>query len=133
MDDELGAAVNFFQEPGVVMLGQEMTDDEAMARVRERFPHKPFCLVRQWLWVDLTMPESVREELERSGRQPVVLYAHSVVLDSQGRFRSGDWVRSTPLVAFSEGCFFETSNSVYVLLGLGHRKTAPASTVVKIF
>lgn len=133
MEDELGAVVDFFQEPGVVMLGWEMTDDEAMARVRERFPHKPFCLVRQWWWVDLTMPESVREELGRSGRQPVVLYAHSVVLDSQGRFRSGDWVRSTPLVAFSEGCFFETAHTVYVLLGTGCRKTATASTVVRIF
>lgn len=133
MEDELGAAVDFFQEPGVVMLGWEMSDEEAVARVCERFPHKPFCLVRQWLWVDLTMPELVREELEHSGRQAVVLYAHSVVLDSQGRFRSGEWVRSTPLVALTEGCFFETANTVYVLLGTGRRKTATASTVVKIF
>jgi hypothetical protein len=37
------------------------------------------------------------------------------------------------LVAFTEGCFFETGNSVYVLLGHGVRKTAELSTVNKVF
>jgi hypothetical protein len=131
--DDLSAVTDLLHGAGETMLGHEFTNEEAVARVREQFPGKPFCLVRDWIWIDLSMPDSVRAALERTARQPVMLYAHQVVQDSLWRFAPGDWVRSTPLVAFTEGCFFETGNSVYVLLGHGVRKTAELSTVNKVF
>jgi hypothetical protein len=131
--DDLNAVTDLLHGEGATMLGHELAEEKAVARVRERFPSKPFCLVRDWIWIDLTMPDSVRAALERSARQPVMLYAHQVVLDSRCRFSPGDWVRSTPLVAFTDDCFFETENSVYVLLGNGVRKTAELTTVNKVF
>lgn len=64
--------------------------------------------------------------------QPTMLYG-DVVTDSLGRFEEGDWVRSTPLVSFTQGCFFETHDTVYALLGHGVRKRAELSAMVKVF
>lgn len=131
--DDLNAVTELLHGAGTTMLGHECSDEEAVCRVRERFPHRSFCLVRDWIWIDLAMPDSVHVEFERTARQGVLLYAHQVVLDSRGRFFPGDWVRSTPLVAFTDDCFFETGNTVYMLLGNGTRKTAELSTVNMIF
>ncbi len=131
--DEQRAVTDLLYGPGIPMLGQEMPNDEAIVRVHEQFPFMAHCVVRDWIWLDLDMPELVRTELEKTGRQAVMLYAHRVVYDSNRRFEGGDWVRSTPLVAFSEGCFFRTLNTVYVLVGHGVRKRVDLSTVVKVF
>lgn len=131
--DDLNAVTDLLYSPGTVMLGHDLNGDVAITLVQERFPDMPYCLVRRWIWIDLDVSAAVREELENTGYQPVMLYAHEVVVDSQFRFESGDWVRSTPLRTFSEGCFFQTRSTVYVLLGHGTRKSASLSTVVKIF
>lgn len=131
--DELSAVTDLLYSPGTTMLGHELNEEVAIALVQARFPAMPYCLVRQWIWIDLDVSAAVREELENAGYQPVMLYAHEVVLDSQHRFAPGDWVRSTPLRRFSEGCFFQTRNTVYVLLGHGTRKSGSLSTVVRIF
>ncbi|MCY1559454.1 hypothetical protein D9M68_964970 [compost metagenome] len=61
-----------------------------------------------------------------------MLYAHNVLFDSDRRFDVGDWVRTTPLVSFSEGCFFQTKNTLYVLVGDGERKRAEFNTVMSL-
>ena len=130
---DLDAITALLYGPGISMVGHEMTNDQAISKVRERFPTRHYCLVRDWIWIDLDMPSEVREHLIDTGRQPIMLYAHNVVFDSLKRFDSGDWVRSTPLVNLSEGVFFETKNSVYVLIGHGIRKRAALSTVIEVF
>jgi len=42
-------------------------------------------------------------------------------------------LRNPHLVSFSQGCLFETRDTVYVLLGHGVRKRAELSDMVKIF
>lgn len=115
------------------MLGLELTEEQAIDLVSKKLPDKEFCLVRSWEWIDLIMPEAAIAEIQQLGRKPVVMFAHTVILDSKGRFRAGDWVRSTLLVSFSSGCIFETSNTAYVLIGAGKRKSVDASTVLSIF
>lgn len=51
-------------------------------------------------------------------------FAGHLVEDSQHRFQLGDWVRSSRCTALSDGVFFETRNTVYVVLGQGHEQTA---------
>lgn len=131
--DDLEAVTELLHGDGIPMLGHELSDEEAIAGVRQRFGHASYCLVKRWIWIDLVMPDAVLEELKRSGRQPVMLYAHEVVLDSQRRFQPGDWIRSTPLFSFTDGRFFQTHSTVYVLLGNGVRKSAELSTVIKVF
>ncbi|WP_324741257.1 DUF6957 family protein [Pseudomonas veronii] len=62
--------------------------------------------------------------LSRLGLLPATLFAHEIVLDSKGRFQPSMWVRSNFGVSFTEGCMFETKNTVYLLLGPGLRKVA---------
>jgi hypothetical protein len=131
--NDLKAVTELLHGGGIPMLGHDVSDEDAIKSVHQRFGQTSYCLVRQWIWIDLLMPETVLEELKRDGRQPVMLYAHEVVMDSRNRFQPGDWVRSTPLLSFTDGCFFRTRSTVYVLLGNGLRKSSELSTVIKVF
>ncbi|CAI8941524.1 DUF6957 family protein [Pseudomonas sp. IT-P4] len=88
------------------------------------FPGKAFCVVRQWILIDLTVKPDEKDKLTRLGLLPATLFAREVVLDSRGRFQPKMWVRSNFGVSFIYGCMFETKNTVYLLLGGGQKKEA---------
>lgn len=115
--------------PGAPAEGREMSDEEAIAFVRNKYPHSSYCLVRDWIWIELEMPATQLNALKKQGRSPVILYAHSVIFDSARRWDVGDYVRSSPLAEFCDGFLFCTWNSVYVLLGSGQKKTATLEIV----
>lgn len=108
--------------PGDVVPGSSMTDEEALAYARKEYAHWVFCLVRDWIWVDLDVSEDQRLHLAQTQRQPALIYAHSVVYDSARRWDVGDFVRTSLLSQFTDGFQFITLNSVYLLLGPGIRK-----------
>lgn len=119
--------------PGDVVPGSSMTDEEALAYARKKFAHMAFCLVRDWIWVDLDVSEDQRLHLAQTQRQPALIYAHSVVYDSSRRWDVGDFVRTSLLNQFSDGFLFITLNSVYLLLGPGIRKQSSPEIVSSIF
>jgi hypothetical protein len=129
----LDAVNDLLHGEGVAMLGRDMPDSEAIKYVRSLSLRKQFCLVRKWIWIDLEMPDAVRDKIISDRLQPVMIYAHNVIFDSASRFNPGDWVRSTLLAHFSDGHLFETQNTVYVLIGPGVRKSAQLSTVIHVF
>lgn len=88
------------------------------------FPGKAFCVVRQWILIELTVTPVEKVKLTNLDLLPMTLFAHEVVLDSKGRFQPGMWVRSNFGKSFTEGCMFETKNTVYLLWGAGQRKEA---------
>lgn len=124
---------DFLYEPGIPMIGREISDEDAKSLAQSKSSFTPYCLVRDWVWIDLIMPGDVLKELEKINKKPVMLYSHTVIYDSSRRFDVGDWVRTTPLIEFTDGCLFRTQNSIYVLIGNGVRKEARLSTMVKIF
>lgn len=130
--DEQTARQALLDAPGTVMLGHTLAGETILALLDEHYPGRHFCLVREWIWIDLDLPDDVREGMSSMQLQPVMLYG-DVLIDSLGRFDEGEWLRSTPLVAFTQGCLFETRDTVYVLLGHGVRKRAELSDIVKIF
>ena len=130
--DDLQTITDLLYSPGELMPGSTMTDEQALVFARKRFPYSEFCLVRYWRWIDLDVTEAQRVELEKTQRQPVILYAHGVVYDSSRRWDVGDVVRTSPLSVFEEGFVFRTLNSTYVLLGDGQRKRAALETVGRI-
>ena len=109
---------------GEEVAGWQGTQDELIALAAKTFPGKAFCVVKQWILIDLTVNPAEKEKLSRLGLLPATLFAHEIVLDSKGRFQPGMWVRSNFGVFFTEGCMFETKNTVYLLLGPGLRKEA---------
>lgn len=132
--NDLEKVMDLLHGSGEVMPGIDMTVEEALERARgkEEFRDLPYCIVRDWIWIDLIVPDQLAYAW--AGKlQPVMLYAHCVLYDSNQRFNPGDWVRTSPLIAFTDDCFFRSRNTLYVLVGNGTRKRAELSTVASIF
>lgn len=128
----LSAISNFLNAPGEPMAGCEIPLNELARITAERFPHKPYCLVEKWIFADLDVTEEEAAILRSHGQEPNLLYSHRVIDDSAGRFHPGNWVRSTGLVKFTDGIYFETRNTVYVLVGAGQRKKVRPQIILSI-
>ena len=113
-----------FYGAGEEVAGWEDSQEDLISLAAKAFPGKAFCIVRQWILIDLTVNSDEKEKLTGLGLLPATLYAHEVVFDSRNRFQPGMWVRSNFGVSFSEGCMFETKSTVYLLWGSGLRKEA---------
>jgi hypothetical protein len=116
-----------------IIQGLEASEEAAVALLLKRFPTKPYCLIEDWtiFRADLT-PEEITK-VHAANHLPLFVFAHKVVEDSRGRFQPGDWVRSSMCTTFEGGVFFETRNTVYVLLGPGHEQTASLKTIFSFF
>lgn len=113
---------------GKEMPGWQGTQDELIALAAKAFPGKAFCVVRQWILIDLSVNSDEKEKLAGLGLLPATLFAHEIVLDSKGRFQPTMWVRSNFGKSFTEDCMFETKSTVYLLLGAGLKKEASIGT-----
>lgn len=109
---------------GEQMPGWQGTQDELIELSAKAFPGKAFCIVRQWILIDLTVNPDEKEKLTGLGLLSATLYAHEVVFDSRNRFQPSMWVRSNFGISYTEGCMFETKSTVYLLWGSGLRKEA---------
>jgi hypothetical protein len=110
--------------PGELMHGSDMSSERAKEWARERFSDRDYCIVRGWVWVDFSVLDDMASKVLQDQLQPAMVRANYVVYDSAGRFDEGNWVHTSPLRTFSDGFIFETRNTVYLLLGIGYRKTA---------
>lgn len=113
-----------FYGEGEAIPGWSGTQEDLIALAARSFPGKAFCIVRQWILIDLSVTPDENEKLKMFGLLPATLFAHEIVLDSKGRFQPGMWVRSNFGKSFTEGSMFETKNTVYLLLAAGQRKDA---------
>lgn len=120
-------------EEGIELQGSELTLDEALALARKRYKWMPLCAVEEWTILDAIVTDDERAKVAAAGCQPIFMFAHKVVDDEQRRFEPGHWVRSSMGTAFKEGYLFETRNSVYVLLGPGHRKSSSIEAIFSLF
>lgn len=89
MEAELVADVLY--GPARTLGGSRLDDDELIKLAREEFEGQPFCVVRNWMILDLLLPEAQESEVRRQGLQPSVLYAHRVVFDSAARSSHLGW------------------------------------------
>lgn len=118
---------------GIGLDGSELSVDEALAEARKRYKWMPLCAVEEWIILDAIVTDAERAKVVAAGCQPIFMFAHKVVDDEQRRFEPGHWVRSSMGTAFNDGFLFETRNSVYVLLGPGHRKSATIKEIFSLF
>ncbi|KOP53238.1 hypothetical protein OX90_04945 [Pseudomonas coronafaciens pv. porri] len=118
---------------GVSLMGSELGLEAVMAAARKRYKWMPLCAVQEWIILDAIVTDDERAKVAAAGCQPMFMFAHKVVDDEQRRFEPGHWVRSSMGTAFKEGYLFETRNTVYVLLGPGHRKSASIEAIFSLF
>lgn len=98
-----------------------LADTDAVALANLHFPSRAYCLVADWAILDIEVSTRQRKAITDRGLTPALVYALTVIQDSKGRFPPGDWVRTTLAVSFTQGCLFETKNTIYVLMGSGRR------------
>jgi hypothetical protein len=132
MTDVLQAVTELLYGPGEPLYGFDGDEAQAEAEAILNFTGKPYCLIRDWIIVEVEVDDNYRDELAAAGFEPNVVYASNVRIHSAGKRRQGDWVRSTFQRSFTLGYFFETKNTVYLLMGVGFRKKASAQTVLSI-
>ncbi|UVM53326.1 hypothetical protein LOY38_22955 [Pseudomonas sp. B21-015] len=125
--------VGLLGDPGISIVGSEYSLEDAMAAARKRYKWMPLCAVEEWIILDAIVTDEERAKVTAAGCQPMFMFAHKVVDDEQRRFEPGHWVRSSMGTAFKEGYLFETRNTVYVLLGPGHRKSASIEAIFSLF
>jgi hypothetical protein len=130
---ELHEMTDLLYGDGKPMPGSGVSQEEAVRIVRERYPYAEYCLVSKWRWLDLDVTPEQRNELARTNRQPVVIYAHTVIYDSRRRWDVGDFVRTSYLHKFEDGYIFQTLNSIYILIGDGIRTRTSLETLGRIF
>jgi hypothetical protein len=117
---------------GADLMGSELSLKEALIAARKHCKWMPLCVVEEWFILDAIVTDAERAKVAAAGCQPIFLFAHKVVHDEQRRFEPGHWVRSSMGTAFKEGYLFETRNTVYVLLGPGHRKSSSIEAIFSI-
>lgn len=118
--------------PGESLQGYEGDIADIQVALSQLGVRKPFCLVRDWRVIEVNVDDEYRKLLATDGLSPFVLYAHQVVMHSWGRRQQGDWVRSTFQQSIIEGGFFESVNTVYVLLGSGVMTKGSGQAVLAI-
>ena len=127
--DDGNEHLGFASPPTVTRHGTSLEQEKLISMVTSRFPAKPYCIVSNWrLFKADLMPEEL-VSVENAGYLPLFVFAFDVILDSQGRFQPGNWVRSSMCVKFLEGFLFETRNTVYVLVGDGEELKASLKTI----
>jgi hypothetical protein len=109
------------------------SSSEARTLVSERFSGKPYCLVENWTVFRIDVTPEELTKVHAAGQLPMIVFAHNVIEDSQGRFERGDWVRSSMCTSFDDGAVFETRNTIYILIGQGHEQTASLKTIFSFF
>lgn len=130
---ELNETLDLLCSDGIPIPEAQVSQDEAVRIVRERYPYAEYCIVTDWRWIDLDVTPAQFEELTRTNRKPAVIYADTVIYDSSRRWDVGDFVRTSFLHKFEDDFIFKTLNSIYILIGHGVRKRATLEAIGRIF
>ncbi|MBA1193063.1 hypothetical protein G7007_09345 [Pseudomonas entomophila] len=134
-DPKLGSSAesDLLTENHVPAAGLEISAEAARALVAKRFPRRSYCIVEDWTLFEPDLTEDEHAKVKAAGLVPLIVFAHCVVDDSEGRFPPGGWVRSTMCTSLVDDVFASTRNTVYVLLGPGRRQKASLSTIFSFF
>lgn len=128
--DEYKETAELLYGSGEPRTGSGESDEALIELVKARFPHKPYCLVEDWIIARVDVTEDELKKIHSEGQLPMVIFANNVIFDSQRRFDVGDWVRSTFAISFQDGFLFETRNTIYVLCGNGYEKSVGLKTIL---
>lgn len=117
----------------VAAAGLSLSLEDIRALVVERFPRRSYCIVEEWTLFEPVLTSEELAKVHARGMVPLIVFAHCIVDDSEGRFPPGGWVRSTMCTSFVDDVFASTRNTVYVLKGPGRRQKASLDTIFSFF
>lgn len=102
---------------------------EIIAYAKRAFPEKPYCVVGNWTWVDVTDSDGEKDAHGRLADKTSIIYASQVIADEAHRPHLGPLLRTSPLCEFHRDCVFVTSNTVYILCGRGKRTSLSSALI----
>ena len=113
---------DFLYGEAPVVSGTNLSRDEIREELQRRNSKKQYCIVRNWILVQLDVSDEARRQIQAQGFEPQIIHAHEVVEDSARRFAPGWWVRTSLQLKYENDGFFETKSTIYVLIGDGRHK-----------
>jgi hypothetical protein len=114
---------DLFFGPATVLGGSWLDDGALKQAATESFPEKRSCVVREWMLLDVMFEDECQREMKGQGVVPTILYTQNMVFDSAQKLPERGQFR-THFATSVEGCFFETTDTIFVLAGRGSRKYA---------
>ena len=135
VDQDILDIANLLRESGVPFkFGCDEGEFQEFIKIaKEKFPDKPYYVVRDWVLWDIQMDEPDSSDSEVTLANDVVLHARFLIEDSYGAGCYGHYRISTPLLEMLDPCFFVTRNSVYILAGIGSRKPAKSKDLDALY
>lgn len=109
-----------FFGPARALMGSGLTDELLLVAAGEQFEGREYCVVREWMILDVMVSDQDEKLIHARDLQPTTLFAQRVLFDSRGVRQGG--VLLTGFMRHFEDCFFEAEEMVYVLGGRGARK-----------
>lgn len=95
--------------------------DEWKQYLLKKKGQKKIRFVKDWVWWNIKEDEECNEICRRYNLKPSAIYSHNLLWDESGKFTPGWSLRTGFLERFEERCLFITSNTIYVLVGLGRQ------------
>jgi hypothetical protein len=91
---------------------------------------KAYCAAVAWVIIDVLDVDA--ESLAATGRLPIVLFTHSVLLHSTGDYENNERIKTGYATSYDGRGIFETSDTIFVLMGKGFRKVVSIQLLNKV-
>lgn len=122
---------NFLYSPALLVHGSSLAPPQLMAIAHHRYPGKRCCALRHWIIIDVLASKQVIDTIQRHGLQPTIIYGQPCNADPQTAAPANGNVVSEYQVSFDD-CFFETKETVYILLENGARHSLDIKLVAML-
>lgn len=136
-NDEKGGTVEAAQLAYFLLDGAEhveglaFSDDHLIEIARSRSGGKPYCVIRNWILLDVMVSDKDERTLEAQGLLPTVMLGRQVVFDSRTQGSRPGGLRSSFMFALVESVF-ESKDTLYYLAGPGLRKHTSLTAVLTL-
>ncbi|MCJ7853086.1 DUF6957 family protein [Pseudomonas monteilii] len=136
-NDEKGGTVEaaqlayFLLDGAEHVKGLEFSDDQLIDIARSRSGGKPFCVIRNWILLDVMVSDKDERALEAQGLRPTVMLGRQIVFDSRTQSSRSGGLRSSFMFALVDSVF-ESKDTLYFLAGPGLRKHTSLTAVLTL-
>jgi hypothetical protein len=110
-----------------VFTGSELSEMDMLTIATHRYPNKKYITLKHWMIIDIIVSEPELKEIKRVNKHPTVVYSLTNSKPSEIPLKNNQSY-SDYQISYNDG-FFETEETIYLLLGKGLRNAASARLV----
>ncbi|MNJ17281.1 hypothetical protein D3C77_115580 [compost metagenome] len=118
---EAALVANLLMEGGIHLEGIGLSDEDIVQKVSTGKRTRPFCVVRNWLLLDVMLPSDVEDEVRDQHLHPTVVFARMVAYDSRVEEPRPGSIRSSFQHSLQDWVF-RSKETDFLLAGPGVRK-----------